>query len=147
MEGMQPLINRLANDPRAVIVISAGFKREDTFADIDTYPALLSWTNKIITMGSVMASIVPNNGARYSCSPGGDVFTVRAPGNAASMGFSWGFLVVEALRNHISTGIVSGLGTYFRSLPDLGARLRRKYKTPKAVIDYLRAMSYRGGMR
>lgn len=94
VEELQPLISRLANDFQAVIVTSAGFNSEDTFADIDTYPALLSRTNDIITVGSVSASIGPNNGARYSWSPGGDVLTVSAPGNAACMGFGWGFLVV-----------------------------------------------------
>lgn len=143
VEELQPLIGRLVNDFQAVIVTSAGFNSEDTFSDIDTYPALLSRTNDIITVGSVIASIGPNNGARYSWSQGGDVLTVSAPGNAACMGFGWGYLVVEALGNHISTGIVSGLVAYFLSLPDLGERLRRQYKTPKAVIDYLRSMSYR----
>lgn len=142
VEGLQPLISRLANDFQAVIVTSAGFKSEDTFADIDTYPALLSRTNDIITMGNVIASIGPNNGARYNWSPGGDVLTVSAPGNAACMGLGL-VLVVEALGNHILTGIVSGLVAYFLSLPDLGTRLRRKYKTPKAAIDYLRSMWYR----
>lgn len=140
---LQPLISKLVNDFQAVFVTSAGFNSEDTFADIDTYPALLSRTNDIITVGSVIASIGPNNGARYSWSPGGDAMTVSAPGNAACMGFGWGYLVVEALGNHISTGIVSGLVAYFLSLPDLGERLRRKYRTPKAVIGYLRSMSYR----
>lgn len=143
VEELQPLIGRLVNDFQTVIVTSAGFNSEVTFSDIDTYPALLSRTNDIITVGSVIASIGPNNGARYSWSQGGDVLTVSAPGNAACMGFGWSYLVVEALGNHISTGIVSGLVAYFLSLPDLGERLRRQYKTPKAVIDYLRSMSYR----
>lgn len=138
-EELHPLIIRLANDFQAVIVISAGFNSEDTFADIDTYRALLSRTNDIITVGSVIASIGPNNGARYSWSPGGDVLTVSAPGSRACMGFGWGYLVVEALENRISTGIVSGLVAYFLSLPDLASRLRRKSKTPEAVIDYLRS--------
>lgn len=101
-------------------VTSAGFNSKDTSADIDTYPALLSRNNYIITVGSVIASLGPNNGARYGWSPGGNVLTVSAPGDRACMGFGRGYLVVEALGNHISTGIVSGLVAYFLSLPDLG---------------------------
>lgn len=121
---MQPLTSRLANDFQTVIVTSAELNSKNTFADIDTFPALLSRTNDIITVRSVIASIGPNNGARYSWSPGGDVLTVSAPGNEACMGFGWGYLVAEELGNHISTGIVSGLVAYFLFLPDLGKRLR-----------------------
>lgn len=126
-----------------MIVTSVEFNSEDAFADIDTYPAFLSRTKDIITVGSVIASIDPNNGATYSRSPGGDVPTVSAPGNGACMSFGWGYLVVEALGNHISTSIVSGLVAYFLSLPDLDNAVDKKSKTPKAFIDYLRSMSYR----
>lgn len=43
----------------------------------------------------------------------------------------------------ISHAIVAALVAYFLSLEDLGGWLRRQNRTPKAMIDYLKMMSYR----
>lgn len=47
----------------------------------------------------------------------------------------------------ISHAIVTALVAYFLSLEDLGGWLRRQNRTPKAMIDYLKMMSYRRYVR
>lgn len=126
----------LVNRYQAVIVTSGAVEAQHK------YPALLAMQPKIniVTVGSVVATNGPNNGERYVWSGGGSTVTVSAPGNGDC---------TTALQDEdqvvapdISSAIVSGLIAYFLSLPDLAPKLIDVGNTPKAVIQYLKTMSY-----
>lgn len=146
---MEMAIQPLVREYEAIVVTSAGQGQEGDlvpgvgvdggFPPVKGYPAKLSATEDIITVGSVVATSGPNNGARYSWSAGGPQVTVYAPGNGAC---------VDSLitGDIIATATVSGLVAYFLSLPDLGKRLRNpkgKAGVPRAVKNYLKSMAFR----
>lgn len=150
---MEMVIQPLVRNYEAVVVTSAGQEGEGApgvgadggFPSVKSYPAKLAATEDIITVGSVVATSGPNNGARYSWSAGGPQVTVRAPGNGFCVR-SLGAEPLELRGDIIATATVSGLAAYFLSLPDLGKRLRKtqgKLGVPRAMKNYLRSMSFR----
>ena len=149
---MEMVIQPLVRHYEAIVVTSAGQEGEiepgvgaGGFPSVKGYPAKLAATEDIITVGSVVATSGPNNGARYSWSAGGPQVTVRAPGNGFCVR-SIGAGPLEIKGDIIATATVSGLAAYFLSLPDLGKRLRKpqgKLGAPRAMKNYLRSMSFR----
>lgn len=150
---MEMAIQPLVREYEAIVVTSAGQEEElgpgvgaeGGFPYVKGYPAKLALSEDIITVGSVIATSGPNNGARYSWSAGGPQVTVRAPGNGLCVR-TIGAGALELKGDIIATATVSGLVAYFLSLPDLGKRLRKqqgKVGVPRAMKNYLRNMSFR----
>lgn len=150
---MEMVIQPLVREYEAIVVTSAGQDEEvdpgagseGGFPSVKGYPAKLATSEDIITVGSVIATSGPNNGARYSWSAGGPQVTVRGPGNGPCVRLIGGE-PLELRGDIIATATVSGLVAYFLSLPDLGKRLRKpqgKVGVPRAMKNYLRSMSFR----
>lgn len=145
---MEMVIQPLVREYEAIVVTSAGqgvqVGEDGGFPSVKGYPAKLATSEDIITVGSVVATRGPNNGARYSWSAGGPQVTVRAPGNGFCV-HSIGTGSLELTGDIIATATVSGLVAYFLSLPDLGKRLRKsqgKVGVPRAMKNYLKSMSF-----
>lgn len=153
------LLNILARTYQVIIVTSAGgtpvmpeTRRSDhPPVPITQWPSLFARDQDIdiITVGPIWSTgdrisglegMV--NGARMQWSPGTPEFmpTVHAPSN--------GFCINPSnnVRMNIgpghATAIVSGLVVYFLSQQDIGDWFRRQENTPRAMVEYLKKMSY-----
>lgn len=153
---LQKLFNELVYKYQTIVVTSAGTNDREAYADISSWPSLLAAEVDIITVGSVAAVRGDSNdglhkglsnGQRYPWSVGGDLLTVNGPGNALCAGKNINTPVELAEGGSISHAIVTGLVAYFLSLEDLGGWFRRQNRTPKAMIMYLKMMSYRRYVR
>lgn len=153
---LQKLFNELVYKYQTIVVTSAGTNDREAYADINSWPSLLAAEVDIITVGSVAAVRGHSkdglhkglsNGQRYPWSVGGDLLTVNGPGNALCAGKNINTPVELAEGGSISHAIVTGLVAYFLSLEDLGGWFRRQNRTPKAMIRYLKMMSYRRYVR
>lgn len=149
---LQRLFNELVYKYQVIVVTSAGTNHKEAYADIDSWPSLLAAEIDIITVGSVAAVRGDSkdglykglsNGQRYPWSVGGELLTVNGPGNALCAGKEINTPVELVEGSSISNAIATGLVAYFLSLEDLGGWFRRQNRTPKAMIAYLKMMSYR----
>lgn len=139
-------INFLIKKWGVVVVTSAGYDMDNYYEDINEWPALLSKDEEhnVIAVGSVLSTVGGQDpfsyGERYPWSRGGNTVTVSAPGDAYCAGPQNGMMEVEA--SFASISIVTGLVAYFLSVPDVADRFRTHTNTPKALIDFLKLMSY-----
>lgn len=144
---LQYLIAEIETRYQAVMVTSSGVNWKESYADVNTWPALFSQTNNIIVVGSVLAATTSQdrleNGEVFPWSPGGEgQVTVFAPGNGACLGPGRRILH-DARGGNISTAIVSGLVAYFLSLPDLGEYFRQLDNLPEGISKYLQGLQYK----
>lgn len=139
-------INFLVKKWGVVVVTSAGYNTNDYYEDINEWPALLSLDQEhnVISVGSVLSSVTGHEiisyGERYPWSRGGNTATVSAPGDVYCAGLENAMMAVEA--SFSSAAIVTGLVTYFLSLRDVADTMRSGENTPRALIDFLKLMSY-----
>lgn len=139
-------INFLIKKWGVVVVTSAGYNTNDYYEDINEWPALLSQDQEhnVIAVGSVLSSVTGHDfisyGERYPWSRGGNTATVSAPGDVYCAGLENVMMAVEA--SFASAAIVTGLVAYFLSLRDVADPMRSLENTPRALIDFLKLMSY-----
>lgn len=139
-------INFLVKKWGVVVVTSAGYNTNDYYEDINEWPALLSQDQEhnVISVGSVLSSVTGHEiisyGERYPWSRGGNTATVSAPGDVYCAGLGNSMMAVEA--SFSSAAIVTGLVAYFLSLRDVADPMRSGENTPRALIDFLKLMSY-----
>lgn len=139
-------INFLVKKWGVVVVTSAGYNTNDYYEAINEWPALLSQDQEhnVISVGSVLSSVtgygIISYGERYPWSRGGDTPTVSAPGDVYCAGLGNAMMAVEA--SFSSAAIVTGLVAYLLSLRDVADRMRSSENTPRALIDFLKLMSY-----
>lgn len=139
-------INFLIKKWGVVVVTSAGYNTNDYYEDINEWPALLSQDQEhnVIAVGSVLSSVTGHDfisyGERYPWSRGGNTATVSAPGDVYCAGPENVMMAVEA--SFASAAIVTGLVAYFLSLRDVADPMRSLENTPRALIDFLKLMSY-----
>ena len=153
------LLNILARTYQVIIVTSTGgnpvipetHRPDHPPIPITQWPGLFARDKNIdiITVGPVwstgdkIASLEGMvNGARMQWSPGTPDFmpTVHAPSNGNCIYPS------NSVRMNMGPGhasaIVSGLVSYFLSQPDIGDWFRRQENIPRAMVEYLKKMSY-----
>ena len=139
-------INFLVKKWGVVVVTSAGYNTNDYYEDINEWPALLSQDQEhnVISVGSVLSSVTGNGiisyGERYPWSRGGSTATVSAPGDVYCAGLENSMMAIES--SFASAAIVTGLIAYLLSLRDVADTMRSSENTPRALIDFLKLMSY-----
>lgn len=139
-------INFLVKKWGVVVVTSAGYNTNDYYEDINEWPALLSQDQEhnVISVGSVLSSVTGHGiisyGERYPWSRGGSTATVSAPGDVYCAGLENSMMAIES--SFASAAIVTGLIAYFLSLRDVADTMRSSENTPRALIDFLKLMSY-----
>lgn len=153
------LLNILARNYQVIIVTSTGgnpvmpeTRRPDhPSIPIAQWPGLFAHDKDIdiITVGPVWSTgdKFPGlegmvNGARMQWSPGTPDFmpTVHAPSNGNCI-YPSNSVRMDMGPAHASA-IVSGLVIYFLSQQDIGYWFRRQENTPRAMVEYLKKMSY-----
>lgn len=156
---MHYLLNILARTYQVIIVTSTGgnpmmpeTRRPDhPPIPIAQWPALFARDQDIdiITVGPIWSTgdKVPGlesmvNGARMQWSPGTPEFmaTVHAPANGNCI-YPSNSVRMDIGPGHASA-IVSGLVVYFLSQQDIGEWFRRQENTPRAMVEYLKKMSF-----
>lgn len=153
------LLTILARTYQVIIVTTAGgepvmpeTRRPDHPAiPIAQWPGLFARDNDIdiITVGPIWSTgdKIPGlermvNGARMQWSPGTPNFmpTVHAPSNGNCI-YPSNTARTDMGPGHASA-IVSGLVAYFLSVPGIGDWIRRQDNTPRAMVEYLKKISY-----
>lgn len=153
------LLNILARTYQVIIVTSAGgnpIMPETHTPDhppipIAQWPGLFARDKDIdiITVGPIWSTgdKIPGlegmvNGARMQWSPGTPEFmpTVHAPSNGNCI-YPSNIVRMDMGPGHASA-IVSGLVIYFLSQQDIGDWFRRQENIPRAMVEYLKKMSY-----
>lgn len=134
LSRIQDMITRMIDNWQVVFVVAVGSENTETSGGtkvLETYPAL--WANRlpIIVVGAVDTSTGENPSWSYD----GPELTVRGP----AQGYC---LNKKPVGTSVASAYVGGLVAYFLSLPDVGADLRGQGNVPRAMIEYLRRLSY-----
>lgn len=142
-EEIEKYIKELAEKYQVVVVAASGqdFESSLVYPDVSTWPAQLSLTTNIITVGAVRVTDGADNGQRYEWSSGGTALTVQAPGEGECAVQQAGDAFDSFRGTSVAAATVSGLVAYFLSLP-VGDHLRGFSNIPEAVKDYVVRQSY-----
>ena len=135
LSRIQDMITRMINNWQVVFVVAAGSEKYTETSGgtkaVETYPALWATQLPIIVVGAVDISTGENMPWSYD----GPEIKVRGP----AQGYC---LNEKPVGTSVASAYVGGLVAYFLSLPDVGAYLRGQGNVPRAMIEYLRGLSY-----
>lgn len=135
LSRIQDMIIRMIGNWQVVFVVAVGSEGNTKTSGgtqvLETYPALWATRLPIIVVGAVDI----NTGENPPWSYDGPELTVRGP----AQGFC---LSKKPVGTSVASAYVGGLVAYFLSLPDVGAYLRGQGNVPRAMIEYLRRLSY-----
>ena len=142
-EEIVKYIKELAEKYQVVVVAASGqnFQSPLVYPDVSTWPAQLSLTTDVITVGAVRVTDGADNGQRYEWSSGGNALTISAPGEGDCAVRQAGNAFGSFRGTSVAAATVSGLVAYFLSLP-VGDHLRGFSNIPEAVRDYVVHQSY-----
>lgn len=147
MGRMRDLIQALVGY-QVIVVTPAGQSEENENPVIGQWPAMLSLDFDIITVGAVDPwRNSPNFGERLPFTASGPAMTVRAPGDGYCArqvpGEPDGAALVGG--SDFAAAHVTGLVAYFLSIYPLKIRMLKEVLLPKAMKNYLQAMSKKRG--
>lgn len=135
LSRIQDMIIQMIDNWQVIFVVAAG-SEENTVTSggtltLETYPAIWASQLPIIVVGAVDIF----NGENPPWSYDGPELTVRGPGQGYCLG-------TKPAGTSVASAYVGGLVAYFLSLPDVGAYLRGQGNVPRAMIEYIRQLSY-----
>lgn len=141
--AIQTLMEELTIKCQAIVVTHAGAATgpQDNYGEIAMYPALLAEDLDIITVGSVQANDGDSYGQIFSWSLSGDALSLSAPGNGYCAGL--GSEVHGAEGSSFAGAVVAGLVAYFLGIPELQAWFRLQNNLPRAMLAYVKGLSYK----
>lgn len=135
LSRIRDMIIQMIDNWQVIFVVAAG-SEENTVTSggtltLETYPALWATQLPIIVVGAVDIF----NGENPPWSYDGPELTVRGPAQGYCLG-------TKPAGTSVASAYVGGLVAYFLSLPDVGAYLRGQGNVPRAMIEYIRRLSY-----
>lgn len=135
LSRIEDMIIQMIDNWQVVFVVAAG-SEENTVTSggtlaLETYPALWATRLPIIVVGAVNIFTGENPPWSYD----GPELTVRGPAQGYCLG-------TKPAGTSVASAYVGGLVAYFLSLPDVGAYLRGQGNVPRAMIEYIRRLSY-----
>lgn len=141
--AIQTLMEELTNKCQAIVVTHAGAATgpQDNYGEIVMYPALLAKDLDIIAVGSVQARHGDDYGQSFPWSLSGEALSLSAPGNGYCAGL--GSEVHGAEGASFAGAVVAGLVAYFLGIPELQAWFRQQKNLPRAMLKYVKGLSYK----
>lgn len=135
LSRIENMIIQMIDNWQVVIVVAAGSEENPVTSGgtlaLETYPALWATRLPIVVVGAVDIFTGENPPWSYD----GPELTVRGP----AQGYC---LRTKPAGTSVASAYVGGLVAYFLSLPDVGAYLRGQGNVPRAMIKYIRRLSY-----